>query len=99
MNYGFWSILPPLLAITLALITKNVFIALFFGCLLSYIVIADGHFFAGLDETLMSFVKVFQDTDNTIVILVVILLGGLTYLIEHSGAEYAAHRGYHPSAE
>ena len=31
MEYGFWSLVPPLLTIILALTTKNVFISLFIG--------------------------------------------------------------------
>ena len=34
MNYGIYSILPSLAAIILALVTKNVFIALFIALLL-----------------------------------------------------------------
>lgn len=85
MEYGIWSIVPPVVAIILALVFKNVFIALFTGCLLGYIILADGQILAGIDDTLMSFIKVFEDNDNTIVILLVALLGGLIYLIEKSG--------------
>ena len=31
MEYGFWSLVPPLLTIVLALVTKNVFISLIIG--------------------------------------------------------------------
>ncbi len=85
MEYGFWSILPPLTAIILALVFKNVFVALFTGVLLGYIVLSGGNIFVGIDKTLMSFVEVFQDMDNTIVIIVVALLGGMTLLMEQSG--------------
>lgn len=78
-------IIPPILAIVLALVYKNVFIALFAGCFSGYLILSDYHFVKGLDATLMSFIKVFADNDNTIIILLVVLLGGLIYLIEMSG--------------
>ena len=33
MELGFWSVVPPLLTIILALVTKNVFISLLIGIL------------------------------------------------------------------
>jgi Na+/H+ antiporter NhaC len=85
MDYGFLSIMPPFLAIALALITKDVFIALFTGCLSGYLILSDFHIIAGLDRTFMSFVEVFKDTDNTIVIICVLLIGGLITVVEQSG--------------
>lgn len=85
MEFGFWSVLPPIVAIILALVFKNVFVALFTGVFLGYVVLSGGNIFIGIDKTLMSFVEVFQDIDNTIVIMVVTLLGGMTLLIEQSG--------------
>jgi len=97
MDYGLLSILPPILAIALALIFRNVFIALFLGCLLGYIILAGGHLLQGIDDTLMSFITVFEDNDNTIVILLVAILGGLILLIEKSGGisgfvDYLTHK-------
>lgn len=85
MEYGFLSLLPPFLAIVLALTLKNVFVALFSGCFLAYTILAGGNIFSGLNDTLMSFIKVFESNSNTIVIIVSALLGGLTLLIERSG--------------
>ena len=33
MQFGFWSLVPPLLTIALALLTKNVFVSLLIGIL------------------------------------------------------------------
>ncbi|MGI6424471.1 MAG: Na+/H+ antiporter NhaC family protein [Tepidanaerobacteraceae bacterium] len=85
MEYGLLSILPPLVAITLALLFKNVFIALFTGVFLGYIILSGGNIFVGLHETLMSFIKVFESNSNTIVIIVCALIGGLTLVVEKSG--------------
>lgn len=35
MQYGFWSIVPPLVTIVLALVLKNVFISLLIGIFLA----------------------------------------------------------------
>jgi len=85
MDYGLLSVLPPLIAIVLALVTKDVFIALISGCFSGYLILSNFHIINGLDRTFMSFIEVFQDTDNTIVIVCVLLIGGLIYLVEESG--------------
>lgn len=43
MEFGIMSLLPPITAIVLALLFKNVFIALFTGVLLGYIILAGGN--------------------------------------------------------
>ena len=35
MEFGFWSVVPPVVTIALALIIKNVFVALFVGITLA----------------------------------------------------------------
>ena len=39
MEFGFWSLVPPVLTIALALITKNVFISLLIGILTGNLVL------------------------------------------------------------
>ncbi|NOU58348.1 Na+/H+ antiporter NhaC family protein [Marinifilum caeruleilacunae] len=82
---GIQPIIPPILAIVLALAFKNVFIALFTGCFVGYFILSDYNVIVGSDQAFMSFIKVFEDNDNTIVILLVLLLGGLIHLIQKSG--------------
>ncbi|WP_430817389.1 Na+/H+ antiporter NhaC family protein [Carboxylicivirga sp. RSCT41] len=78
-------VIPPILAIIIALAYKNVFIALFTGCFSGYLILNDFNLIKSTDATFMSFIKVFEDNDNTIVILLVLLLGGLIHLIQKSG--------------
>ncbi|MEX0867231.1 MAG: Na+/H+ antiporter NhaC family protein, partial [Pirellulales bacterium] len=40
--YGFWSLVPPLVAITLAIATRRVVVSLFIGLLLGAAILADG---------------------------------------------------------
>ena len=42
MQYGFWSVVPPILTIVLALVTKNVFISLLIGIFTSSMVLCGG---------------------------------------------------------
>lgn len=95
--FGFMSIIPPLLAIVLALVTRNVYIALFSGCFSAYTIIAGGNPLTGIIETLNSFVKVFASSSNTIVILSIVMIGGLIQLINKSGGiqgfvNYTVHK-------
>lgn len=85
MDYGILSIIPPILTITLALKTKNVFISLFSGVFLAYLIFAKWSVIEALNTTLYSFVKVLEDNDNVIIIFTVLFLGGLIHLIEISG--------------
>jgi tetracycline resistance efflux pump len=85
MNFGFWSVVPPIITIVLAIITKSVFLALFIGVFLSYLVITSWQFFPALDMTLNGFINVFASTGNTIVILSMLMIGALIYMIEKSG--------------
>ena len=84
-DYGFWSILPPLLAIILAIRTKQVYISLLFGIWLSWLVIFKGNIFKGTYESIMSLVNVFKDAGNTKTIMFSALVGGLIILIQKSG--------------
>lgn len=84
MEYGLISVLPPLLTISLALILKNVYLALFLGILSSYIII-DASFFAAFNSTLNSFIGSFSSSSNVIVMGCILTLGALTVLFEKTG--------------
>ncbi|MBQ0055490.1 MAG: hypothetical protein KBS54_05020 [Synergistaceae bacterium] len=85
MQYGFWSIVPPILTIVLALVTKNVFVSLFIGIFLGSFIIADWNFIAALNAALNNCVKTMASSGNTIVIASMLFIGALIYLIERSG--------------
>jgi tetracycline resistance efflux pump len=79
------SLIPPLLAILLALWKKNVFLALFTGLFSGYLILEGGAPIKALDATFYALVAVFADTDNAIIIFMVLLLGSVTHLIEQNG--------------
>jgi Na+/H+ antiporter NhaC len=95
-KFGILSVLPPVLAIFLALTTRNVFISLFIGCYSAFVILARNPL-TGIIDTLNSFVKVFAGGGNTIVILSILMIGGIIQLINKSGGiqgfiNYAIHK-------
>lgn len=84
-NFGLLSILPPVISIVLALVTKDVITSLFLGCFSAFTILAGGNVLHGISDTLMSFIKVFESNGNTICIGITVLLGGLLYVTEKSG--------------
>ena len=85
MQYGFWSVVPPLLTIVLALVTKNVFFSLLIGIFTSSMVLCGGAPLTGLNDAFYSFIHTFESSGNTITLISFLLIGALIYLIEKSG--------------
>jgi len=84
-NYGFLSILPPILAIILALKTKQVYISLVLGIWLGWLIISDWNFLDGTIATIDGFVDVFKSPGNTRTIMFSALVGALLMFIQYSG--------------
>jgi tetracycline resistance efflux pump len=84
-NYGFWSLIPPCIAIVLALKTKQVFLSLTIGIWCGWVIIDQGNILSGSFDTLNSFVTVFSDAGNTRTIVFTLLVGALITLIQRSG--------------
>ena len=85
IDYGFLSILPPLLAIILALRTKQVYISLVTGIWLGWMIIQHWNPLEGTIATLEGFVEVFQNPGNTRTIMFSALVGALLMFIQYSG--------------
>ena len=84
-SYGFLSLLPPLLAIGLALWTRQVFIALAVGIASGFLILAGGNPLYGAIETMNGFVRVFESNYNTEIIIFTLLIGALIALIQRAG--------------
>jgi Na+/H+ antiporter NhaC len=84
-HYHFWSVLPPILAIILAIKTRQVFVSLLFGIWLGWIILSDGNFLNGTLATIQALVDVFKDPGNTRTIMFSSLVGALIAFIQHSG--------------
>jgi len=84
-HYGFWSVVPPVLAIVLAIWTRRVFIALFGGILLSYLIIDHWNPIHAFYDAIMLLVDVFRSPGNTKTIMFSALVGALILLVQKSG--------------
>ncbi len=85
MDYGWISVIPPLLAIVLAITTRQVYLSLFLGILAGWIILSDWNFAAGVAAGIESLVMVFQSPGNTRVIIFCALIGALITLTQRSG--------------
>ncbi len=85
MDYGILSVLPPLFAIVLAIISRQVFISLFLGVWLGAVIRMDGHLLAGTIQTIQDLVNVFKEDGNTRTIMFSALVGVLIAFIQKSG--------------
>lgn len=85
MEYGILSLLPPLIAIALALLTKQVIVSLLAGILIGNIILLNGAFFPAVQSTLDSIVNVFSEGWTTKTILFAFLVGSVITLIQASG--------------
>lgn len=84
-HYGFLSILPPIIAIFLAIRTKQVFVALLFGIWLGYVILSGWNPFTGTLSTIQALVDVFKDDGNTRTVIFTLLIGALIAFIQRSG--------------
>lgn len=84
-SYGFLSLLPPVLAIGLALVTRQVFLSLLAGLWLGFVILAGGNPVSGTFDTIDGLVNVFLDAGNTRIILFTLVVGALITLIQVSG--------------
>lgn len=79
------SLLPPLLAITLAITTRQVMLSLGGGIWLGYCLLLQANPIAGLAASIDGVIAVFEDAGNTRVIIFTLLVGGLLATMESSG--------------
>ena len=84
-SYGWLSILPPVLAIFLAIKTKHVYISLTVGIWLGWTIINGWNPLTGFIQTVNTLVAVFEDADNTRVILFSAMIGAIITFTQFSG--------------
>ena len=85
MEYGFWSLIPPLVAIVLAIRTKQVYLSLGLGIWAGWLIINDGNPLTGTLAAVQGLVDVFADAGNTRTIMFSALVGALIMFIQRSG--------------
>ena len=85
MDYGALSLISPLITIVLALVTKEVTLALFFGILSGLMIMTGGNIGASLSGTLDSLLNVFKDAGNVKIFIFNMFMGAFVVLIQASG--------------
>ena len=104
MEHPSWpSLLPPLVAILIALWTKQVYPSLFAGIWLGWTVLDAGNPIAGLRDAIQACIDVFKDEGNTKVIAFSAAVGALIALTQRSGGvagfiDWITQRGHVRSA-
>lgn len=93
INFGIWSLIPPILAVALAFLTKNVilslFVSLFSGCL----ILACGNPWTALQTTFSDYLFVDMTSgSNAQTIVLMAVIGGFVALVEKSGGARAFAR-------
>ena len=88
-----WSLLPPVIAIVLALITKEVYSSLFIGVLVGALLYANGNLELALNTLMFhpdgGFVVNLTDLSHASILVFVTILGGLVVLMNKSGGAQA----------
>ncbi|MEE9187235.1 MAG: sodium:solute symporter, partial [Bacteroidota bacterium] len=85
MDYGWLSILPPIIAIVLAIWTRQVYTSLFLGIWMGWSILSAWDPIDGLARAIQACIDVFNDADNTRVIMFSLLVGALITLMQRSG--------------
>jgi tetracycline resistance efflux pump len=79
------SVIPPLLAITLAIITRQVILSLSVGIWIGFCLLESVNPLAGIGLALDGIVNVFSDAGDTRVLMFTLIIGGLIATIEKLG--------------
>lgn len=90
MNYGVLSLVPPIIAVILAIKSKNVILSLFCGGFAGVLIFCQGNPFLAVKSMIGDYLFVqLTDSYNAGVIVLVIFIGGFIKLMEKSGGAQA----------
>jgi len=84
-DYGYWTLLPPVVAIFLAIRTKQVYVSLIIGIWLGWLVLSGFNPLKGTFAAIQGIVDVFKSEGNTRTIIFSALVGGILVFIQRSG--------------
>jgi len=94
-----WSLVPPVVAISLALVFKDVIVSLFLGVWLGASMLAGGNVAAGFLRTLDTHMRgALVDSDHISIILFSLILGGMVAVMSRAGGTYGVVRLLEPLA-
>lgn len=93
MNYGLLSLLPPLVAVVMAIKSKNVILSLFCGGFVGTLIFCSGNPFLAVKSMIGDYFFVqLTDSYNAGVVVLVVFIGGFIKLMERSGGAQAFGR-------
>lgn len=85
-SYGVFSLLPPLVALIVAVISRNVILSLGLGVFTGMTIKANGNPFIGLLDTVEKGIFVqLSKPSNGAVLVIITIIGGFVFLLESSG--------------
>ncbi len=89
----FWALIPPVIAIVLALITKEVYSSLIIGIVAGGFIFAGGNFETAINHVLFDgFISSLSDSYNMGIIVFLVLLGALVAMMNKAGGSAAFGR-------
>ncbi|MGQ9855168.1 MAG: Na+/H+ antiporter NhaC family protein [Fervidobacterium sp.] len=88
-HYGWLSLLPPVLTVVLALLTKEVVFSLFTGVFVGYLIVNNWNPLAALIGTTDGIANSLNDSWNIRIVLFCALLGAFVGLMQATGAAHA----------
>lgn len=89
-NFGFLSILPPIIAISLALITKEVYSSLFIGIVIGGLLFAGGSFPVFFNHVIQDgLISQLSDSWNVGILIFLVILGIMGCLMNKAGGSAA----------
>ena len=93
MHATFWSLLPPLIAIVLALLTKEVYSSLFVGIVMGGLFFANFNVEAAMNHVLSDgLIAVLSDSWNVGILIFLIILGTMVCMMNRAGGSAAFGR-------
>lgn len=88
MEFGIWSLVPPVVAIVMCIVTRQVLLSLFLGTLIGGIMVFGGNIAAGFTQSLSWIIESVTDSWNATILLFIFGIGGLIGLWALSGGSH-----------
>ncbi|WP_436878063.1 Na+/H+ antiporter NhaC family protein [Mammaliicoccus sciuri] len=85
-HFGFWSIIPPIIAIIMVLLTRSVIVSLFLGLFSGILLLTSFHPISSLKKLLGDYLySTVADEYNAGILILLVFIGGFVALLENSG--------------
>ncbi|HCN60657.1 MULTISPECIES: Na+/H+ antiporter NhaC family protein [Mammaliicoccus] len=89
-SFGFWSIIPPIIAIIMVLLTRSVIVSLFLGLFSGILLLTSFNPISSLKKLLGDYLFVtVADEYNAGILILLVFIGGFVALLENSGGAKA----------